>query len=184
MCTKVNYVEVDNGDVDEDEDDAAITYLDVDEPRPVQIQIQLPKGYSLRKYDDLWDSHDNFASSVTITSENELGLNHPGPLFEEHLTCFLKEPLLLRNADVLNQNSTICVTYFVDKAPENLEASEWALINEIIPILKPVQKITEKLSGEQYPTLSRIICVARGAELITRAARSAWGRDDPARLIV
>lgn len=49
-------------------------------------------------------------------------------------------------------------------APENLDASEWATIDDIIPLLKPVHKITEELSGEDYPTLSRIIPLIRGLQ--------------------
>ncbi|CAH0730244.1 unnamed protein product, partial [Brenthis ino] len=81
---------------------AAFMDVDVDEPRPsCSNSDPATEGvFTKKKDDDLWDSHDNFATSVTIASENELGLDQPGPPFEEHLTCFLKEPLLLRNADI------------------------------------------------------------------------------------
>lgn len=51
-------------------------------------------------------------------------------------------------------------------APENLNASDWAIIDDIIPLLKPIHKVTEELSGEEYTTLSRIIPIIRGLQYV------------------
>ena len=51
--------------------------------------------------DNLWDTHDKMQSTVTNTNTN--GFEHADKdylPFDEHLTCYLKEPLLLRNADI------------------------------------------------------------------------------------
>ncbi|CAG9790324.1 unnamed protein product [Diatraea saccharalis] len=103
---------------------AAIMDVDVDEPRPsCSNSDPATEGvFTKKKDDDLWDSHDNLASSVTITSENELGLDHPGPPFQEHLTCFLKEPLLLRNADIYEYWSSSPYTYLRPIAIKYLSA--------------------------------------------------------------
>lgn len=47
-------------------------------------------------------------------------------------------------------------------APKNLEASEWVTIDDCIAILKPFVFLTEDLSGQTYPTVSRITPLIKG----------------------
>lgn len=49
-------------------------------------------------------------------------------------------------------------------APEPLDAREWALIAECIPILKPLEILTQEFSGEKYVTISSIIPLIRGLQ--------------------
>jgi len=38
------------------------------------------------------------------------------------------------------------------RAPNGLTAIEWELIEDCIPLLKPFESMTTKLSGQTYPT--------------------------------
>lgn len=49
-------------------------------------------------------------------------------------------------------------------APKNLEASEWELVRDFIQILKPFLSVTEDLSAEKYPTMSRITPLIKGLQ--------------------
>lgn len=51
---------------------------------------------------------------------------------------------------------------FFQAAPNNLEASEWAAIDDCVGVLKFFLSMTEELSGEMYPTVSRITPLIRG----------------------
>jgi len=46
--------------------------------------------------------------------------------------------------------------------PVMLNAQEWEVIEDIIPILKPFEVMTTELSGENYPTLAMVIPLVRG----------------------
>ncbi|XP_022172647.1 zinc finger BED domain-containing protein 1-like [Myzus persicae] len=47
------------------------------------------------------------------------------------------------------------------RAPNCLTATEWDLIADCAPILKPFEHMTSELSGEKYPTLSLVIPLIR-----------------------
>ncbi|KAL4134780.1 hypothetical protein QTP88_006495 [Uroleucon formosanum] len=49
-------------------------------------------------------------------------------------------------------------------APNCLTATEWDLIADCAPILKPFEHMTSELSGEKYPTLSLVIPLIRGLQ--------------------
>lgn len=50
----------------------------------------------------------------------------------------------------------------IREAPSNLSSDEWSMIEDIIPLLRPFDKLTTELSAEQYLTLSTIIPLIRG----------------------
>eukprot|EP00102_Acyrthosiphon_pisum_P014611 XP_008184752.1 PREDICTED: zinc finger BED domain-containing protein 1-like [Acyrthosiphon pisum] len=50
------------------------------------------------------------------------------------------------------------------RAPNFLTATEWDLIADCAPILKPFEHMTSELSGEKYPTLSLVIPLIRGLQ--------------------
>ncbi|XP_018398072.1 PREDICTED: zinc finger BED domain-containing protein 1-like [Cyphomyrmex costatus] len=52
--------------------------------------------------------------------------------------------------------------------PDNLRSEEWNELHECISILKPVEQLTVKISGEQYPTLSSVIPLIRGTQHLLR----------------
>lgn len=48
--------------------------------------------------------------------------------------------------------------------PPFLSATEWEMLSDWVPVLKPVEKMTIEMSGEQYPTMSMIIPLVRGLQ--------------------
>lgn len=50
----------------------------------------------------------------------------------------------------------------LSKAPEFLTATEWEMLTDWIPLLKPAEKMTVKMSGEKYPTMALITPLVRG----------------------
>ncbi|XP_046666815.1 E3 SUMO-protein ligase ZBED1-like [Homalodisca vitripennis] len=59
---------------------------------------------------------------------------------------------------------TVALASLTDAEERNLDADEWIIIEETIPVLKPALSMTEKLSGEQYPTMSLIVPLIRGLQ--------------------
>lgn len=57
---------------------------------------------------------------------------------------------------VINQNS---------RAPPNLSAEEYTLLEEVEKILDPLEACTTAISGESYPTISLIIPLIKGLSL-------------------
>lgn len=60
----------------------------------------------------------------------------------------LKEPL-----------SIVVITL---KVPSYLNSDDWNVIEDIIPLLRPFNKLTIELSAENYPTISKVIPLIRG----------------------
>jgi hypothetical protein len=52
----------------------------------------------------------------------------------------------------------------LEKAPQMLNAEEWLIIEDCIPVLKPLNLMTTVLSREKYVTLSSIIPLVRGLQ--------------------
>lgn len=52
----------------------------------------------------------------------------------------------------------------LENAARNLDLEEWTVVQEVIPVLKPLLLMTEKLSGELYPTMSLIVPLIRGLQ--------------------
>lgn len=50
------------------------------------------------------------------------------------------------------------------KAPASLNATEWSIVWDCVPVLKPIEIITSVLSAEKYPTISIIIPLIRGLQ--------------------
>lgn len=46
--------------------------------------------------------------------------------------------------------------------PVMLNAQEWEVIEDVIPIIKPFKVMSTELSGEDYPTLAMVIPLVRG----------------------
>ncbi|KAG8180861.1 hypothetical protein JTE90_023013 [Oedothorax gibbosus] len=52
----------------------------------------------------------------------------------------------------------------IHNPPEALLPSEWEVIADCVPLLKPMEDMTTALSGEVYPTLSMVIPMLRGLQ--------------------
>lgn len=65
--------------------------------------------------------------------------------------------------------SSLAVTLAeLPKAPESLDAAEWEIISDTIPLLKPIEDMTVELSGEKYPSISILVPLVRGLQLSLR----------------
>ncbi|CAH0561709.1 unnamed protein product [Brassicogethes aeneus] len=53
-------------------------------------------------------------------------------------------------------------------APDFIDAAEWNIISEYVPLLKPLELMTTELSGEKYVTMSTVIPLTRGLQLSIR----------------
>lgn len=62
------------------------------------------------------------------------------------------------------KNSLSVTLSNLPKAPPSLDASEWAIVWDCVPLLKPIEILTSVLSAEKYPTISMIIPLTRGLQ--------------------
>lgn len=53
-------------------------------------------------------------------------------------------------------------------APDFIDALEWNIISDCVPILKPLELITTELSGEKYTTMATVIPLIRGLQYSLR----------------
>lgn len=52
----------------------------------------------------------------------------------------------------------------IETPPTMLNSLDWKVLEECVPLLKPVEDMTTELSGEKYPTLSMVIPLLRGLQ--------------------
>ncbi|XP_026465962.1 zinc finger BED domain-containing protein 1-like [Ctenocephalides felis] len=52
----------------------------------------------------------------------------------------------------------------IDPPPPNLSFAEWAILEDCVKILQPLEIVTKTLSGEFYPTLSSVIPIIQGVK--------------------
>ncbi|KAJ8971935.1 hypothetical protein NQ314_000468 [Rhamnusium bicolor] len=71
----------------------------------------------------------------------------------------LTKEILLETKDPLS-----IVVINLPKAPEFLDALEWTILRDSVPILKPIELLTSVLSGEKYPIMSLVIPLIRGIQ--------------------
>lgn len=68
-------------------------------------------------------------------------------------------------------------------AEKNLEAEEWVVVEDAIQVLKPMLSMTEKLSGELYPTMSLIVPLTRGLQRAITKKRDKNSNYNPVKAI-
>ncbi|CAH1972682.1 unnamed protein product [Acanthoscelides obtectus] len=94
-------------------------------------------------------------------SESSEYLHHYSVLIMIERLLEIKDPL------------TIIALTNLPSAPEPIEASEWVIISDIVPILKRLELLTVELSGEQYLTMSSVIPLIRGLQFHLRNVQPA-----------
>lgn len=64
-------------------------------------------------------------------------------------------------------------------SPNNLQNSEWEVVQECVDLLRPLEKLTAALSGEKYPTLSSVIPLIRNvqAALVKKLVNTGIGQE-------
>lgn len=78
--------------------------------------------------------------------------------------------IMLERLLLIKNSLSIAITN-LPAAPNFLDASEWNIISECVPLLKPLELMTAELSGEKYITMSTIIPLIRGLQLSVRNLR-------------
>lgn len=71
-------------------------------------------------------------------------------------TFFMLERLIK-----LKEPITIVMITLKD-SPCHLNSDEWSIIEDVVPLLRPFDRVTVELSAEQYPTISTVIPLIRG----------------------
>jgi hypothetical protein len=84
-------------------------------------------------------------------------------LVQDVATRWNSELMMLERLLELKLPVTVALASLTN-AERNLESEEWNAIQEVIAIFKPVLSVTEKLSGELYPTMSLVVPIIRGLQ--------------------
>ncbi|CAH0563164.1 unnamed protein product [Brassicogethes aeneus] len=71
--------------------------------------------------------------------------------------------IIIERLDNLKTPLTVALSE-LPRAPECLDASEWEVIFDCIPLLTPIANMTTELSGEKYLTISIVIPLIRGLQ--------------------
>lgn len=98
---------------------------------------------------------------MLVEKQKQLGCESVLKLKQDIHTRWNSTYLMIERLIQLKEPLTI-VMITITEAPSNLSSDEWNSIEDIIPLLRPFDKLTTELSGEQYPTLSTIIPLIRG----------------------
>jgi len=69
--------------------------------------------------------------------------------------------LMLERLIKLKEQLTI-VMMTLKEAQSNLSSEEWNIIEDMIPLLSPFDKLTVDISAEHYPAISMVIQLIRG----------------------
>ncbi|XP_015375592.1 PREDICTED: zinc finger BED domain-containing protein 1-like [Diuraphis noxia] len=93
---------------------------------------------------------------MLVEKQKQLGCESVLKLKQDIRTRWNSTFLMLERLIKLKEPLTI-VMISIREAPSNLSPDEWSIIEDIIPLLRPFDKLTTELSAEQYPTLSTIL---------------------------
>jgi hypothetical protein len=61
-----------------------------------------------------------------------------------------------------NQEPLSAALVSLPKSPGSLSMDQWEIIQDYVPLLKPLELMTEELSAEKCPTLSKVIPLVGG----------------------
>ena len=98
---------------------------------------------------------------MLVEKQKQLGFESVLKLKQDIRTRWNSTFLMLERLIKLKEPLTI-VMITIREAPSNLSSDEWSIIEDLIPLLRPFDKLTTELSAKQYPTLSTIIPLIRG----------------------
>lgn len=57
----------------------------------------------------------------------------------------------------------------ISQPPQALESTDWDVVKDCAVILKPLEEITIELSGHKYPTMSMIVPLVRGLQMMLKS---------------
>jgi len=98
---------------------------------------------------------------MLVEKQKQLGNETVLKLKQDVSTRWNSTFLMLERLIKLKEPLTI-VMITLKEAPSNLSSEEWNIIEDMIPLLRPFDKLTVELSAEHYPTISMVILLIRG----------------------
>lgn len=98
---------------------------------------------------------------MLVEKQKQLGNETVLKLKQDVRTRWNSTFLMLERLIKLKEPLTI-VMMTLKGAPTNLSSEEWNIIEDMIPLLRPFDKLTVELSAEHYPMISMVIPLIRG----------------------
>ncbi|XP_022165454.1 zinc finger BED domain-containing protein 1-like [Myzus persicae] len=100
---------------------------------------------------------------MLVEKQKQLGNETVLKLKQDVRTRWNSTFLMLERLIKLKEPLTI-VMMTLKGAPTNLSSEEWNIIEDMIPLLRPFDKLTVELSAEHYPMISMVIPLIRGLQ--------------------
>lgn len=98
-------------------------------------------------------------------------MNLPQLKIKQDVQTRWNSTLIMVERLVLIKSSLAATLAELPTAPRSLDATEWEIIGDVIPLLKPLETMAVELSGEKYPTISMVVPLVRGLQLSIRTCK-------------
>lgn len=98
---------------------------------------------------------------MLMDKQKQLGFETVLKLKQDIRTRWNSTFFMLERLIKLKEPLTIVMITLKD-APCHLNPDEWSIIEDVVPLLRPFDKVTVELSAEQYPTILTVIPLIRG----------------------
>lgn len=122
-----------------------------------QIKILLKKFRSLVGF----FKRSEVGNRHLVEKQKQLGLINTLKLKQDVRTRWNSTLVMLERLFKLKEPVTIVLMSLRD-GQSNLTPSQWDVVEDVIPLLQPFDKITVELSSEKTPTISKVIPLVRG----------------------
>ncbi|KAL5246419.1 hypothetical protein ACI65C_013827 [Semiaphis heraclei] len=112
-----------------------------------------------------YKKHEKFLKNddgSLVTEQDKMGL--PELKVKQDVSTRWNSCLIMVERLIEIKNPISAAMSSLRRAPNCLTATEWDLIADCAPILKPFEHMTSEFSGEKYPTLSLVIPLIRGLQ--------------------
>jgi len=100
-----------------------------------------------------------------VEKQKQLGMTNTLKLKQDVRTRWSSTLVMLERLFKLKEHVTIVLMSLRD-GQSNLTPSQWDVVEDIIPLLQPFNKMTVELSYEKGPTISKVIPLVRGTYFI------------------
>lgn len=106
--------------------------------------------------------HSVVASATLKSSQEQMG--YPILKIKQDVSTRWNSCLIMMER-LIKMKDPLCVAVTnLPRAPEFLDASDWAILTDCVLLLKPLESMTTELSGEKYVTMSLVIPLIRGLQ--------------------
>uniref|UniRef100_A0A2S2N9F7 Zinc finger BED domain-containing protein 1 n=1 Tax=Schizaphis graminum TaxID=13262 RepID=A0A2S2N9F7_SCHGA len=104
------------------------------------------------------------ANRMLMDKQKQLGFETVLKLNQDVHTRWNSTFFMLERLIKLKEPLTIVMITLKD-ASCHLNSHEWNIIEDVVPLLRPFDRVTVELSAEQYPTISTVIPLIRGLQV-------------------